>query len=298
MRESAIMRGMQVTVTRPPNVDEFLELASDFLVAREAEHNLLFGICSTIRSSPETFEITPRFAVVTVDGAVEAAALQTPPYNVVMSMVDEVAAIDALADALVDEPLPGVLGPRDAAARFVERWTTATGRAATVEVAERIFRLDRVVPPARPASGSWRIVEERDRPLVARWLVAFRDESVPFSPPFEDADAVAGRWTRQVARIGYVWEDEGEPVSFAGASGATPNGIRIGPVYTPPERRGRGYASSLTAAATQDQLDRGRRFVFLFTDLSNPTSNKIYQAIGYEPVCNVDMYRFGDAADA
>ena len=78
--------------------------------------------------------------------------------------------------------------------------------------------------------------------------------------------------------------------------GATPNGIRIGPVYTPPDRRGHGYASALTAGASQDQLDRGRRFVFLFTDLANPTSNKIYQAIGYEPVCDVDAYLFG--ADA
>jgi predicted GNAT family acetyltransferase len=84
----------------------------------------------------------------------------------------------------------------------------------------------------------------------------------------------------------------GEPVSLAAARGETPNGIRIGPVYTPPEHRGHGYASAVTAAASQDQLDRGRHFVFLFTDLSNPTSNKIYQAIGYERVCDVDMYRF------
>jgi predicted GNAT family acetyltransferase len=63
-------------------------------------------------------------------------------------------------------------------------------------------------------------------------------------------------------------------------------------VYTPPQHRGRGYASALTAAASQDQLDRGHRYCFLFTDLSNPTSNKIYQSIGYEPVCDVDMYRF------
>ena len=58
---------------------------------------------------------------------------------------------------------------------------------------------------------------------------------------------------------------------------------------------GQGVARALTAAASQDQLDRGRRFVFLFTDLANPTSNKIYRSIGYEPVCDVDMYRFADA---
>ena len=64
-------------------------------------------------------------------------------------------------------------------------------------------------------------------------------------------------------------------------------------MYTPPPARGRGYASALVAEASQLQLDAGRRFCFLFTDLANPTSNHIYQAIGYEPVRDVDEYRFG-----
>lgn len=80
---------------------------------------------------------------------------------------------------------------------------------------------------------------------------------------------------------------------MAGAGGRTPNGIRISAVYTPPDLRCRGYASALTAAVSQDQLNRGRRFCFLFTDLANPTSNKIYQEIGYRPVCDYDLYRFG-----
>lgn len=63
-------------------------------------------------------------------------------------------------------------------------------------------------------------------------------------------------------------------------------------MYTPPEARGRGYATSLTAAASADQLERGRRFCFLFTDLANPTSNAICQSIGYVPVCDMDQYRF------
>ena len=71
-----------------------------------------------------------------------------------------------------------------------------------------------------------------------------------------------------------------------GFGGPTPNGIRIGPVYTPPELRGRGYASALTAQVSQLQLDRGRRFCFLYTDLANPTSNAIYMRIGYERVCD------------
>jgi predicted GNAT family acetyltransferase len=86
-----------------------------------------------------------------------------------------------------------------------------------------------------------------------------------------------------------LWEDEGEPVSFAGWGGRTPNGIRVGPVYTPPELRGRGYATALTAELSQRLLDGrlfdgGRQFCFLYTDLANPTSNAIYERIGYRRV--------------
>jgi predicted GNAT family acetyltransferase len=90
----------------------------------------------------------------------------------------------------------------------------------------------------------------------------------------------------------YLWDD-GAPVSMCGISGPTPHGIRIGPVYTPPPSRGRGYASNLVAAASQRALDAGRRSVFLLTDLANPTSNDIYESIGYERVRDVDQYLFG-----
>ena len=91
----------------------------------------------------------------------------------------------------------------------------------------------------------------------------------------------------------FIWEDGGQPVCIAGFSGPTPHGIRIVSVYTPPELRGRGYASACTAALSQHLLDQGREFCFLFTDLSNPTSNHIYQEIGYRPVGDVDEYAFG-----
>ena len=100
-------------------------------------------------------------------------------------------------------------------------------------------------------------------------------------------------WLSRSGRLAYLWEDCGRVVSWVGASGETPHGIRIAPVYTPPELRGHGYASNLTAAASQDQLNRGRQLCFLFTDLANPTSNKIYRAVGYEPVVDVDQNRFG-----
>jgi len=289
---------MPLIVQRHALVDEFLAAAGPFLEQHEAENNLLFGISSAIRVTPELFaDDPPRFASVADDGGrIVAATLRTPPHNLVLSWTDDMKAVDALVDALGSESLPGLLGPTGAAARFTAGWTDATGQTAAIEVAERIFRLMRVIPPDRPPPGSWRLAEPRDRDLITSWVVAFSEEAVPEAPPIPDPAAVADRWIARAGRLGYLWEDGGAVVSMVGASGETPNGIRIGPVYTPPALRGRGYASSLTVAASADQLVRGRRFCFLFTDLANPTSNKIYRAIGYEPVCDVDQVRFDAGA--
>ena len=82
------------------------------------------------------------------------------------------------------------------------------------------------------------------------------------------------------------------PVSLCGYGGRTTHGVRIGPVYTPPELRRHGYASALTASVTRQQLDSGRDYCFLYTDLANPTSNRIYMDVGYELVCEAADYAF------
>jgi predicted GNAT family acetyltransferase len=288
------MSTMELRTHRFQAVDAFLGAAGEFLAEREAEHNLIFGICSWVRASPDLIVDQPPIFLTVTDaaGRVVAASLRTPPNNQVLSEMSDRSAADALADALRDEAIPGVLGPKEPAARFVERWRGTTGQPSRLVVAERIFRLDRVIPPRRPAPGTWRLAEPRDRQLVAEWLVAFVSEALPDDPPPPDPLGMADRWIGVGFRTLYLWEDDGRVVSLVGAGGETPNGIRIGPVYTPHELRGRGYATALTAAVSQDQLDRGRRFCFLFTDLANPTSNHIYQEIGYQPVGDVDQYRF------
>jgi len=130
-----------------------------------------------------------------------------------------------------------------------------------------------------------------DRALVVSWLEAFVTEALEDEE--WDSEELADRWIGGRNRTLQLWDDGGEVVSLAGVGGRTPTGIRIGPVYTPPEHRGVGYASNLVAAATQEQLDGGRSFVFLFTDRANPTSNHIYEAIGFEAVSDIDRYAFG-----
>jgi hypothetical protein len=285
------------------DVDEFERIAGEFLRAREAEHNLILGLCSSIRAMGSTAPFTrgrggptvpPYLAVVTSGDEVVGVAMRTPPYNAILSALRDERVVDAIVDDLlaVAPDLTGVIGDKGHTRHFADRWTQQTGRAHRLKTAERIFQLTRVIPP-RPAAGRQREASLADRDLVTRWFGAFIREAL--REDGSNAQDMADRWLGDPGRTLYLWED-GEPVSICGAAGRTPNGIRIGAVYTPPHRRGQGYASNNVAASSQAQLDSGLRFCFLYTDLSNPTSNRIYREIGYEPVCDVDEYRFEDPA--
>jgi predicted GNAT family acetyltransferase len=271
------------------DVDGFLATAGDFLAAREAEHNLIFGICSNLRTNPTMFGGPPYLAVVTDSGRVVAAALRTPPHRLILSEIDDAAAIRLLVEDVRSPDLGGVLGPREHARAFVEAWTTGGGAPPRLAISERIYRLTSVVPP-RPVLGTVRVATPADRDLVVAWTEGFMRDAFGAADP-EEVVSTADRWLSGRERTLYLWVD-GEPVSLAGVGGPTPNGIRIGPVYTPPAARRQGYASALVAAVSQAELDAGRRFCFLFTDLANPTSNHVYMDIGYEPVCDVDGYAF------
>ncbi len=281
------MRGVEVR--RYDDVDEFLRRAGEFLVAREAEHNLILGLCASLRREPRMYGQDSYLAAAEEAGRVVAAALRTPPHNLVLSEVDDPRAIEPLVADVhsVFGALTGLLGPTQAAAQFVGAWERVTGVRGRRVLAERVFRAESVTPP-RDVPGRMRPYRDSDRELVVRWLDAFTAEALPEAPP-EPAVSWLDRRLAEPEGSVVLWED-GEPVSLAAAGGSTPSGIRIGPVYTPPELRGRGYASALVAELTRGLLERGRRSCFLFTDLANPTSNRIYKRIGYRPVGDVDQW--------
>lgn len=278
-------------IERHAEVEAFLARAGAFLEEREAEHNLIFGLSSTLARDPNAYGSDPYLATAEEDGRVVAAALRTPPHNLVLSESDDDHTWEAFAaDAYAaDAALGGVLVPTAGVAPFVETWRGLTGADARQARSQRIYRVEDV-SRVDEAPGAMRAFAADDRELALDWLEAFFEEE------FGGPDAVAAERTlhnRTSDPAGGVvlWEDEGVPVSLAGFGGPTPNGIRIGPVYTPPELRRRGYATALTAALTRALLER-HRFCFLFTDLANPTSNGIYMRIGYVPVADVEEWRF------
>jgi GNAT superfamily N-acetyltransferase len=281
----------------------FIDAAVPYLVRREAEHNLILGVSADLAAeAARGMALAPSIYLATASegGNVVGAAMRTPPRNLVISCIDAVdgvpEAVDAAVAALVDDlgafdpRLPGVLAPVDIATAFADAWCGPRGLSHRRVVAERIYRAERIsTPPNVP--GSMRIASATDRDLLIDWVARFIVDAFG-EPDDEQARTAVDRGLDHGQRTFYLWESGGQPVSLAGVGGPTPNGIRVGPVYTPPDQRRRGFASAVTAAASQAALDAERRFVFLFTDLANPTSNRIYQAIGFEPVIDIDQIAF------
>jgi hypothetical protein len=265
----------------------FLAEAEPLLLADEARHNLILGVAGTIRDVPDLYPLRSLW-LVRKEGRPVAAAVRTPPYNLILARPESPAALVALADGIDDE-LPGVNGCIPESDEFAELWAARTGARPRTNMRQGVYALEEV-QPLRSVPGSAREATPDDRDLVLRWWIAFGDEVLHAGGPgHENAESMVDHRLGASGRGIMLWEDGGEPVSFAGWGGATPNGIRIGPVYTPPELRGRGYATALTADLSQRLLDGrlyegGRRFCFLYTDLANPTSNAIYERIGYRRV--------------
>jgi uncharacterized protein len=261
---------------------EFLERATPLLLSDEARHNLIFGVAVTLRDQPGHYP-EHRLWLVLGGTSVVAAAVRTPPHNLILACPGNQNAVEALASA-IDEELPGVIGAVPEVETFASAWAAAHGVRGELRVAYGIYALDELIPPP-PVSGTPRPASPEDSPLLRAWLRDFAREARGEEEDEERLERVlAARFAR--ADAGFVLWEDGDPVSLAGFGGTTPNGTRIGPVYTPPDKRGRGYGSAVTAAVTAERLAAGRRFCFLYTDLANPTSNKIYVALGYRRVCD------------
>lgn len=273
-----------IEVVRHAGPGAFLHRAEGWLLEAEDRHNLILGLAYGLAagalegrpSEPDRF-----FSTVEIDGSVHGSVLRTPPHKVLMTDLPEGAAAPLVArlSELYDD-IPAVLGPTGPAEAVAMAWVERHGGGWRPGMEQRIYRLDEVVPP-RGVPGRLRLADSDDLKLAVEWGDGFaRDTGVQFSVEEE----TVRRWIEGGEL--FVWDDDG-PRSITVAHGHTPNGVRIGYVYTPPEVRGRGYASACVAGVSQAQLDDGVSFCVLYTDLSNPTSNAIYRRIGYRPIVDV-----------
>ena len=275
------------------DLETYLDAAGRFLRARPAQHTILLTAAETIRArGPGAFGgPAPLFGwQAEPDGTVTGAFQHTPPYPVVLTAMPAAQAA-ALAAELAGRGrrVAGVTATTGPGAAFAAAWRHHTGAAAHPGMRMRLYALDRLLPPDPPPPGTPRTAGAADRNLLLAWFDVFQEEAQPAGPA-ETARMVDDQ-------LGYrglvLWEHKGRPVSLAGRHPAAAGQARVGPVYTPPDLRGRGFGGAATAAVTQAALDDGAEGAVLFADLANPTSNTLYQRLGYRPISDWAVLTFG-----
>jgi predicted GNAT family acetyltransferase len=276
------------------DVDTYFAAAGDFLRACPAENTVILTAVAAVRShGPGAFGgSAPLFGwQAEPGGGVTAAFLHTPPFPVVLTAMTDAQAAALAAELAARGRRPaGVNAGPGPAAVFAAAWQNHTGQAARTGMRMRLYALGQLLPLYPPPPGQARTASAQDTALLLAWLDAFHDEAGPQGP--NESERLVND------RIGFgglvLWEHYGRPVSLAGRN--RPAGqARIGPVYTPPDLRGRGFGAAATVAITQAALDDGAQGAVLFTDLANPASNTLYQRLGYRPVSDVTVLRFGAA---
>ena len=268
---------------------------TDALLTERIERNIMATLVANVRAGgiagPQ-----PLFGIgLDSRGQVAAAAMRIPPFPLLCTELGA-AESDALFNArkLVsawlarDSELPGVGATTITARAIAAVWSDLRGGTSRCRMREAMHSLTEVREPPRPAPGRLRAAEPGERPLLSSWLRDFVLEA-----GVDGVDQVSAIVERQIARRRlFLWEDAGVPRCYVSISAMVAGVVRLGPVYTPPADRCRGYASSAVAAVSRRALMSGADRCMLLTDMSNPTSNKIYADVGYERFGSWEDYAF------
>ncbi|MTH53063.1 GNAT family N-acetyltransferase [Bacillus mangrovi] len=264
------------------DIDFFKKAALPFLEMREAENNLALGILLDKQSS----SLQPvHMSIIRKDGSIIAVLLQTHPKQVIVSALPDLEEEDLFIAgkriAQIYRSVPGLIGEKRTAEALAGRIASLTGRKPRVVMEQRLHLLSRVEPSSAPVNGTLVQLTAEHRALVSQWVYDFCTEAEETATMFE-ADEKADEMIRKKSLFG--WKAEGEIVSMANRARPTATNVMVNYVYTPPVHRKKGYATQCVTALTESLLAEGYKTTSLFTDLSNPTSNKIYKEIGYKPI--------------
>ena len=280
------------------DVCDFYQVACATLARHEAQNLIPLGnLIMGYEGKDKTDWRDPAnwvMATVKNQEGIQLTALMTPPHNITLYATDNKInplALDCLIEALVDCPIPGVMSEKQLALQFATAYTRAKGLDYVTVMDQRIYQLIQVNPDI-PCVGTVRLAEEKDMYFFPFWAEAFYSASDikkrTMNIPYHTEHYLHRISSKKV----YILEVDGMPVSMAGYTREMQSTIGVAFVYTPPSLRGKGYASSAVAQISKMALERGFTKCVLYTDLANPTSNHIYQNIGYAPVCDSVMLKF------
>jgi GNAT superfamily N-acetyltransferase len=264
------------------DIETYAAAVWDVLAENPFEHTVGLSVIEAVRAGHRYSEDREmRFGYHPDGGAVSL----TPPYELLLARVPE-HTLDGLIEALDGVSFPGVNGIAETVERFAARWTERHPVRVVPVHEMRLYRLGTLTPPEPAPAGRGRPATADDIDLAVDWLRVFQREA---GLPGSNVEATVRRAIGD-GRM-WLWEDE-TPVALSSRTPVAVGVARVGPVYTPAEHRRRGYGTAITAACTGHALQSGAEHVVLFTDLANPTSNSIYQQIGFRPVRDYTVIHF------
>lgn len=233
-------------------------------------------------------------ATISDDKGIQLTAIMTPPHNITLYATDNninPEAVSCLIDGLKDREIPGVTTEKTLAEYFAKEYTLSKGITFKTVMNQRIYELT-AVNPGIQKPGTVRLLDNKDIHFFPYWAEAFNAAGIYGKTEMSIPQEAAPYLYRIESKKIYILEDNGIPVSMAGYTRVMQTAIGVAFVYTPPYERSKGYATSIVAQISQLALDKGFTKCVLYTDLANPTSNSIYQKIGYKPVCDSLQLQF------
>ncbi|MFE6485710.1 GNAT family N-acetyltransferase [Streptomyces sp. NPDC057757] len=281
------------------DVDDFLARAGDFLCSRAALHNTPLTDIEKlrIRRAADPDAEAAVFGRLESEGEVRAIFYLTPLGRLGLTLLSA-RQVDTLAAHLagLGHSPASVIADHDTAGAFAESWQQHTGAASVAFWRTHLYRLGTLTPQQPRPEGMGRLTGGKDREQIVRWCCEFCVD-VGEQSSIDLIDAGSWESSRFGDRHFTFWETpEGTPVSMAASTSVVGGMVRVDPVYTPAHLRGRGYAGAVTVEASRAALTAGATDVVLFTDPDNPTSNALYQRIGYVHVADFAGYKFSYGA--
>ena len=274
---------MPVNVTFSDDPARVLTEAGPFLQSEPVLHNVILSLLQERAATPQP----GRYWVASTNKTISGVVFQSPPTFAATITPMPPDAVAAIIDAIVaaDVALPGVIGDATTASQFAGEWTERRKSAAHPHEGQRIYELGEL-QEGRSVDGRLRVATATDRDVIQAWFRAFESET-------GGAGGDTGRNVDVRLSAGQyrIWEHDTAPVSMSWASPPVAGVSRIGAVYTPPDKRNRGYAEACVRELSRLLQQQDVRCM-LFTQLDNPTSNAIYRRIGFRAVAEALRYRF------
>lgn len=274
------------------DVQKFALKAEPVLGEREDVYSLFFGVLQAIKAGRYD---KPFMATIEEGGQVLALFQMTPPHPLNLIFTDK-NRLEECMDILIKNlleleiELNSIISLKPWAYLFCEKWKAKTSTTHQLLMDQGMYRLDKINETLLPSPGSWRFALKEDCPLIEKWFHLFEEDAG--LPPTAEEDVEKRVASFVAEQEVFLWEHEGKVVSMMKKARPTNHGVTVSLVFTPKEERKKGYARTMVAAGTKELLKK-HDFCVLYTDLLNPTANKIYQEIGYKRIADSVQLGFG-----